>query len=248
MFMHATRFIFAFACLLHPPVFADEIRVAVASNFAPTLEKLAARFETTTAHTLTLISGSSGKHYAQITNGAPFDVFFSADSERPIKLEQENNAIAGSRFTYALGKLVLWSPNPDLIDASGEALNQNRFRHLAIANPKLAPYGLAAQQTLQQLGRWEALAPRLVRGENIEQCLQFVTSGNAELGFVAWSQIVANDELKTGSYWQVPTHLYSPIAQQAVLLKDTPAAREFLNFVRSAEARKMIQTSGYDTP
>jgi molybdate transport system substrate-binding protein len=227
---------------------AAEIRVAVASNFQPAMLALNQQFESGSDHRLTLIFGATGKHYAQIVNGAPFDVFLAADAERPRRLEQESLAVAGTRFTYALGKLVLWSPRSGYVDAQGRVLEHSDFRHLAIANPRLAPYGLAARQVLQALGLWQRLNERLVQGENIGQAYQFVESGNAELGFLAWSQVQGPNVPATGSLWLVPQQLYQPIEQQAVLLRDTAAGRALLRFLRSPQALKIIADHGYAVP
>jgi molybdate transport system substrate-binding protein len=227
---------------------ADELRVAVASNFRQAMSATALSFEQLSGHRVTLISGSTGKHYAQIVNGAPFDALFAADAERPRRLEAEQHIVPGSRFTYAIGKLVLWSPDPARVDAEGGVLRTGAFAHLAIANPELAPYGAAARQVLQQLGLWEQLAERLVRGENIGQAFQFVVTGNAELGFVARAQLAIPDRAFGGSSWQPPQSLYDPIEQQAVLLKDTPVGRAFMTFVQSEEARALIRAYGYDVP
>ncbi len=230
------------------PVHGDEIRAAVASNFAEAIQVLAGQFEAETGHRVTLIFGATGKHYAQISNGAPFDVFFAADEHRAERLEREGAAVPGSRFTYALGKLVLWSPRKGLVDSTGSVLRHGNFRYLAIANPRLAPYGRAAQEVLQTLGLWEALQGKMVRGENIGQAFQFIRSGNAELGFVALSQVKRPGGGIKGSWWEIPRKLYTPITQQAVLLKESEAARAFLGFVKSDAARKIIQSYGYDTP
>ncbi len=227
---------------------AEQMRVAVASNFADAMAAIARRFEAATQHRVALSTGSTGKLYAQIRNGAPFDAFFGADVRRPQLLEQERVAVPGSRFTYAVGRLVLWSPRPGYVDPEGRVLQRGAFRHLAIANPVLAPYGKAAQEVLQARGLWDALSGRLVRGENIGQTYQFVSTGNAELGFVAWSQLMRPGQTLAGSLWRVPQALYNRIEQQAVLLQDKPAAREFLAFVRSDEALKIIQDYGYDRP
>jgi len=226
---------------------ADEIRVAVASNFREAMEAAAERFEQRLGHEITLISGSTGKHYAQIVNGAPFDAFFAADSARPQRLEAERRIVPGSRFTYAVGKLVLWSSHEDVVELGGQLLRTDLFRHLAIANPELAPYGAAARQVLQALGLWEQLSDRLVRGENIGQTFQFVVTGNAELGFVARAQL-AQPPGFGGSAWEPPQSLYDPIEQQAVLLRDSPAGRAFMAFVKSEEARALIRAYGYDVP
>ncbi len=230
------------------PVHADTIRVAVASNFAPAIKALSQQFEQQTGHRVQLAFGSTGKQYAQIIHGAPFDAFFAADSKRPQLLEQQGIALPGSRFTYAIGKLVLWSPEPGRVDDQGQILQQGSLRHLALANPKLAPYGKAAEQVMRAQGVWQAWRGRIVRGENIGQALQFVKSGNAELGFVAWAQLRQPGSAVTGSWWTPPQSSYSPITQQAVLLNDNPVARQLLAFVRSDSARTLIQSYGYTLP
>ena len=232
---------------------ADELKVAVASNFYPTMKIIAKRYELRTAgssghHKVILIPGSSGKHYAQIMNGAPFDVFFSADIERARMLEQEGKIVAGTRFTYALGKLILWSSIDNYVDSKGETLNKKDFRYLAIANPKLAPYGKSAEEVLRSLKLWTNLKERLVQGENIAQTFQFIASGNAKLGFVAYSQIINPGLSIYGSFWEVPQSTYKPIEQQAVLLKDSYIGREFLSFVKSDESLSIIYESGYGLP
>jgi len=245
-----TRFFPILLCILAALApcrsFADEIRVAVASNFRNAMTALAGRFEDVSEHEVTLIPGSTGKHFAQIRNGAPFDAFFAADRLRPERLEAENLALPGSRFTYARGKLVLWSPKAGYVDSRGEVLKDGGFRHLAIANPALAPYGAAAREVMQTLGLWRKLEPQLVRGENIGQAFLFVGSGNAELGFVAWSQLKGTALPVTGSFWLVPDDLYSPIEQQAVVLRDNEAVQAFMSFVRSEEAASIIVAHGYD--
>ena len=229
------------------PASADEIRVAVASNFNDAIREIVGRFERKTAHEVTLVFGSTGKLYAQIRNGAPFHAFFAADAKRPRLLEEAGLGQPGSRFTYAVGRLALWSPKKAYVDNQGRVLDQGDFRHLALANPRLAPYGRAAREVLEKRRRWLALRDRLVRGENIGQTFQFVRSGNAELGFVAWSQLKRPGQPMTGSWWEVPQALYSPIEQQAVLLQDTSAARAFLAFVRGREALEVIVAYGYGT-
>jgi molybdate transport system substrate-binding protein len=232
------------------PAHAAEVSVAVAANFTAPLEKLAAAFAKESGHHLVISSGSSGKLYLQITAGAPFEVLLSADSERPLRLEKEGLAVAGTRFTYAIGKLVLWSREPGFVDPAGAVLAGGSFRHLAIPNPDIAPYGAAARQVLQGLDLWQKLGPRIVQGEDIGQTYQFLATGNAELGFVALSQIRAAGEPR-GSLWIVPAERYRPIEQQAVLLargKDNPAARAFLDFLRGAPARALIQEFGYGLP
>ena len=181
--------------------------------------------------------GSTGKLYAQIKNGAPFDVFFAADVKRPRLLEEDGLGLPGSRFTYAIGKLVLWSLKAAYVDDRGEVIEEGDFRHLALANPRLAPYGMAARQVLQRLDLWDRLAPRMVRGESAGQTYQFVASGSAELGFVARSQVTRPETPLPGSFWTVPEALHDPIDQQAVQLADRPAVKSFMELVRSAEGR-----------
>ena len=227
---------------------ADEIRVAAASNFTNPIKSIAERFTDTTGHKVTLIFGSTGKHYAQIKNGAPFDAFFAADVLRPELLEKECVALSGSRFTYAVGKVVLWSPKIGYVDSAGKVLAQRGFRYLAIANPKLAPYGKAAQEILQARKVWDVLQGNIVRGEDIGQTFQFVKSGNAELGFVAYSQIKRPGHPIEGSFWEIPQSLYTPIEQQAVLLKENTIAKDFLRFVKSEKSRNLIREYGYSVP
>lgn len=227
---------------------AAELRLAVASNFKEAMVLIVADFEAHSEHEVTLIPGSTGKHYAQIKNGAPFDLFFAADAVRPEQLEKEGAAVQGSRFTYAIGRLVLWSPRPDYVDSDGGVLMSKSYRYLAIANPRLAPYGLAAKEVLQSLELWQQMRGRMVRGENIAQAYQFVKSGNAEMGFVAYSQLKQRGEKIEGSWWLVPQALYTRIEQQAVILKDSEAARAFVTFIKSPEALKIIADVGYDTP
>ncbi len=229
-------------------VMADQIRIAVASNFIGAMTVLSETFELKTGHQVVLMFGSTGKHYAQIRNGAPFDLFFSADQERPERLENEGIAVPETRFTYAVGKVVLWSPKPDFVDSGGSVLKEGNFRYLAIANPRLAPYGRAAQEILESFGLWETLQGRLVRGENIGQTFQYVKSGNADLGFVAFAQIQSPGNSVSGSWWTIPKDLYLPIRQQAVLLIDSNPARAFLTFVKSHEAREIIREYGYSLP
>lgn len=224
---------------------ADEIRVAVATNFVPAMQALAERFEAASGHTVLVSSGSTGAHYAQIKNGAPFEAFFAADTERPRLLEAEGRAVPGSRFLYAVGRLALWSARPNYVDAAGAVLETLNFRHLAIANPELAPYGAAARDVLAARGILTQLDGRLVTGQDIGQTYSFVRTGNAELGFVAWAQLKQAGGEVPGSYWLVPETLHRPIEQEAVLLRDVPAARALFEFVRSAEARAIIRAFGY---
>ncbi|WJW76542.1 molybdate ABC transporter substrate-binding protein [Thiohalobacter sp. IOR34] len=226
---------------------AETLQVAVAANFAAALRALAERFHADSGHQLLLAVGSTGKQYAQIRHGAPFDLFFAADRRRPRLLEEAGLALPGSRFTYAVGRLALWSPDPARVDGEGQVLERGDFRHLAIANPRLAPYGLAASQVLRLRDLWARLLPKLVYGENIAQTFQFVASGNAELGFVAWSQLKRPGVAIPGSWWLVPAVLHSPIEQQAVQLTDSPAAADFLRFVKSRPGRRIIHDFGYAT-
>ncbi len=229
---------------------AAEVRVAVAANFAVPFKALTPAFEQSSGHKLVLVSGASGKLYAQIRSGAPLDVFLSADEATPTRLEQEGAGVAGSRFTYAIGRLVLWSAQPHAVDAQGAVLKTGQFKYLALAAPQLAPYGAAAVQTLTTLGLLKTLTPRLVQGESIGQTYNFVATGNAELGFVALSQVYAKGAISHGSGWLVPTHLYQPLRQDALLLtraKDNPAALALLAFLKTQATRAQIRALGYDT-
>lgn len=227
----------------------EEAAVAVAANFSEVAERLEKHFERDSGHTVTFAVGSTGKLYAQITHGAPFDAFLAADQARPERLEREGLAVAGSRFTYATGRLALWSREPGLVGRGGPAtLRRGDFRLLAIANPALAPYGAAARQTLESLDLWEGLEGRVVMGQTIGQAHAIVASGNAELGFVALSYVLSPRNELEGSRWDVPPHLHGPIRQDAVLLRrgaGNAAARGFLEFLRSETARAVIETYGY---
>ena len=228
------------------PALAAETQVAVAANFTEPAREIAAAFKAATGHTATLSFGSSGQFYAQIAHGAPYEVFLSADADRPQKAEHDGLGMRGTRFTYAIGRLVLFSRTPGLVDGAGAVLRGNRFEKLAIADPTAAPYGAAAVQTLQKLKLYDALKPRIVTGSSITQAYQFVDSGAAELGFVALSQLA---DVPGGSRWVVPAADHSPIAQQAILLttgKDNPAARAFLAFLRSRTAVAIIRRYGYE--
>ena len=224
---------------------ADEITVAVATNFAGAMNALVERFEATSGHDVLVSSGSTGGHYAQIKNGAPFEAFFAADTERPRLLEAEGLAVPGSRFLYAVGRVALWSARANYVDADGRVLEVGDFRHLAIANPELAPYGAAARDVLTARALWDRLQPRLAMGQDIGQAYGFVQTGNAELGFVAWAQLKQPGREIAGSYWLVPESLHRPIEQEAVLLRDVPAARALLEFMKSSEAREIIRGYGY---
>jgi molybdate transport system substrate-binding protein len=224
---------------------ADEIRVAVATNFSEPMAALVEQFERSSEHTVLLSAGSTGSHYAQIRNGAPFDAFFAADVERPKLLEEQGNAVAGSRFLYAVGRLVLWSPQPGVVYGDGRVLETGTFRFLAIANPDLAPYGAAAREVLTARNIWDQLQQRIVQGQDVGQAYSFVHTGNAELGFVAYSQLKKPTGAIEGSYWLVPETLHRPIEQEAVLLRDVSAARAFIEFVKSPAARETIRGFGY---
>jgi molybdate transport system substrate-binding protein len=227
---------------------AEETQVAVAANFTAPAKLIAAEFEKETGHKAVLAFGATGKLYAQIKNGAPFEVLLAADDRTPAKLEEEGMAVRDSRFTYAVGQLVLWSARPDLVDEEGEVLEKGDFKHLAIANPKTAPYGAAAIETLTALKLLDAVTPKLVQGENIAQTHQFVVSGNAELGFVALSQVWKDGKLTSGSAWVVPEALHAPIRQDAVLLNSgagNAAAVAWLDFLKGEKAREVIHAFGY---
>ncbi len=227
---------------------ADTVSVAVAANFTAPMQKIAAAFEADTGHKAELSFGATGKFYAQITNGAPFQILLSADDTTPAKLEKDGKAVAQTRFTYAIGTLVLWSAQPGYVDAQGQILQTGDFKHLALANPKLAPYGLAATQAMNKLGLTAKLQPRWVQGENIAQTYQFVATSNAQLGFVALSQVMVDGKITQGSAWQVPAQLHDPIRQDAALLlpgKESAAAAALLQYLRSDKARAIIQAYGY---
>ncbi|MFJ7567715.1 molybdate ABC transporter substrate-binding protein [Herminiimonas sp. NPDC097707] len=234
---------------LSASAFAEEVQVAVAANFTAPMKAIAADFEKATGHKTVLSFGSTGKFYSQITNGAPFEVFLAADDETPIKLEKENGIVAGSRFTYAIGKLVLWSAKPDFVDAKGEILKKGSFDHIALANPKLAPYGAAAVETMNKLGVQEKLQAKFVQGDSIGQAFSFVSTGNAELGFVALSQVYEGGKIKSGSAWIVPANLHNAIRQDAVILskgKDNKAASALIEYLKSEPAKAVIRSFGYD--
>jgi len=227
---------------------AAEVQIAVAANFTAPAKLIAADFEKDTGHKALLAFGATGKFYAQISNGAPFEVLLAADDETPARLEQEGAAVTGSRFTYAIGRLVLWSAKPGYVDDRGEVLKKAGFRHLAIANPKLAPYGAAAVEVLTALKLLDTVQPKFVQAENIAQAYQFVATGNAELGFVALSQVIKDGRIAAGSAWIVPANLHPPIKQDAVLLdrgKGKPAAEAWLSYLRGDKARAVIRSFGY---
>ncbi|MBL8445838.1 MAG: molybdate ABC transporter substrate-binding protein [Zoogloeaceae bacterium] len=243
------RLLFILLALAAARVFAAEVQVAAAANFTTPMQKIAAEFERESGHKVLLSFGATGKFYAQIRNGAPFQILLAADEATPAKLEQEGAAVAGSRFTYAVGKLVLWSARSGMVDPRGEVLKRGGFDHLAIANPRLAPYGMAALESMKAMGVYESLEGKLVQAENIAQAYQFVASENALLGFVALSQVMEGGVLKGGSAWIVPASLHAPIHQDAVLLttgQGNPAAVALLRYLQGAKARSIIQAYGYD--
>lgn len=241
---------FLLACAaLTTPALGAEVKVAVAANFTAPMQKIAQVFEQETGHKAILSFGATGAFYAQIRNGAPFQVLLGADDATPLRLEKEGLGVPGSRFTYAIGKLVLWSKQPGLVDNKGEVLRSGSFQRLAIANPKLAPYGRAAMEAVSRLGVLARVQPKIVQGENISQTYQFVATQNAQLGFVALSQVYADGRINQGSGWIVPSGLYSPIRQDAVLLnsgKDNPAATALLAFLRGEKSRTLIRAYGYE--
>lgn len=227
-----------------PVVLADDVLIAVASNFSSTAEKITEQFERETGHEVRLAFGSTAHHYAQIVNGAPFDVFLAADDVRPELLEASGQAVAGSRFTYALGKLVLWSN--EIGFAKQENLREvGNYEYLSIANPRVAPYGLAAIEVLRSLDILELVQDKIVRGENVTQAFQFVEAGAAQLGFVSLAQVRSFDGVQTENFWLVDSDLHSPIRQQAVLLSDTKAAKDFMQYLGSDEVGQMIHRAGY---
>lgn len=228
---------------------ADEVLVAVAANFAAPMARLADDFKAATGHTLQLASGATGKFYSQIVAGAPFEVLLSADDTTPRRLIAEGHAVAGSAFTYAVGQLVLWSVTPGLVDAQGAVLASGRFRKIAIASPKTAPYGRAAMEVLVARGLEGPLSLKLVTGESVAQAYQFVATGNAELGFVALSQVQVPGKPMVGSMWRVPASLHAPMRQDAVLLKagaGRPAAAALLQWLRGEPAQAVIRSYGYE--
>lgn len=228
------------------PAFAADTQVAVAANFTEPAKAIAAAFQRTTGHRALLSFGSSGQFFTQIAHGAPYEVFLSADAERPTKAEQQGLGIKGSRFTYAVGRLVLFSRTPGLVDPHGAVLKRGGFQKLAIADPMAAPYGEAAIESLRKLGLYDALQPKIVKGASITQAYQFVATGAAELGFVAQSQVAGEPG---GSRWLVPASLHAPIDQQAILLmsgKDSATARAFLEFLKGPQARGIIRRYGYE--
>jgi len=228
---------------------AADIHVAVAANFAAPMQKIAKLFEQASGHKVLLSFGSTGNLYAQIKNGAPFQMFLSADDETPIKLEKEGLGLAATRFVYATGKLVLWSAQPNFVVDQGDILKTQQFQRLAIANPKLAPYGVAAVETLNKLSLLQEVQNKFVQGENIAQAYQFVATGNAPLGFVALSQVMMDGKIAKGSAWVVPAEFHAPLRQEAIVLqkgKDNAAVSALFNYLRSDNAKQVMRAYGYD--
>ncbi len=236
-------------CFLPLVAQAAEVSVAVAANFTAPMKVIAQDFEKDTGHKATLAFGATGQFYAQIRNGAPFAILLAADDATPAKLEIEGLGVAGTRFTYATGKLALWSKKADLVDNRGDILRSGKFDKIAIANPKLAPYGAAAIEVVERMGLTAAITPKIVEGSNIGQTFQFVSSENAPLGFVALSQVFEGGRIKEGSGWIVPSNMYKPIKQEAIVLnagKDNSAAQALMQYLRSEKAKAVIRSSGYE--
>jgi molybdate transport system substrate-binding protein len=241
-------FVIALA-LAAPLADAGEVIVAVAANFSAPMQQIAAVFEADTGHKARLAFGATGAFYSQIRNGAPFELLLGADDETPTRLEKEGFAVAGTRFTYATGRLVLWSAQPGVVDDHGDILRSGNIERIAIANPKLAPYGHAALETMTKLGVYARWREHLVQGENVAQAYQFVATGNARLGFVALSQVMAGGKVAKGSAWIVPANLHTPLRQDAVILnrgKDNAAARAFADYLQGEKARGIIRAFGYE--
>lgn len=242
------RNMLAVALLATSAAHGAEVSVAVAANFTAPMQKIAVQFEQDTGHKAVLSFGATGKFYAQIANGAPFGVLLAADDSTPEKIAREGLGDGATRFTYAIGQLVLWSRQPGYVDAEGKVLHKTDWRHITIANPKLAPYGLAAMQTLDKRGLTAQVLPRIVQGENIGQAYQFAASGNAPLGFVALSQVMEDGKLREGSAWIVPAGMHEPIRQDAIVLKPAQgnaAAAALMGYLRGAKARAIIKSYGY---
>lgn len=234
--------------LAYTQLHAAEVRIAVAANFTDVTRRIIPLFRKTTGNTVLASYGSTGKLFAQIENGAPYELLLAADTERPLRAEKEGLTVPGKRFIYAKGRLVMWSATRKLFSNGESYLRQDSFHHLAMANPKTAPYGLAARQVLQHLGLWSRIQDKLVRGESVSQTFQFVASENAEAGFVAYAQVKAWRG-QPGTVWLVPVAYYSPIEQSVVLLKKgagNPAALAFFEFLRSEAVREIIESFGYE--
>lgn len=249
----SAKLLFGLLLALAEPVLADEVQVAVAANFMAPMKAIAADFEKDTGHKTVLAFGTVGKFYAQIHNGAPFEVMVAADEETPAKLARDGLGLGDTRYVYAIGKLVLWSAKPGFVDDKGEVLKKGDFQHLALANPKLAVYGAAGMDVMKRLGVLPALEPKFVFAENITQAHMFVSSGTAELGFVAYSQVAGKDGsgIASGSAWMVPQEFYSPIRQDVIVLakgKDNPAASALASYLKTPKAKAVIRSFGYDLP
>ena len=228
---------------------AEQVTVAVAANFSAPMQKIAQAFEQDTGHKAVLAFGSTGNFYAQIRNGAPFQVFLSADDETPLRLEKEGLVIAGTRFSYAVGRVVLWSRQPGLVDDKGEVLRSGKFERIAITNPKLAPYGAAVIEALNKLGLLSEIQPKFVQGENLTQTYQFIATENAPLGFIALSQVFVDGKFTQGSAWVVPASLHTPIRQDAVLLSkggSSSAATALMAYLKTDKAKSIIRAYGYE--
>ena len=235
-------------CFAFATAQADEVQVAVAANFTAPIQAIASDFEKDTGHKLIAAYGATGQFYTQIKNGAPFEVFLAADDSTPEKLEKEGEIVPGSRFTYAIGTLALWSAKDGYVDDAGKVLEENTFKHLSIANPKAAPYGLAATQVLAKMGLSDKVRDKIVEGQNITQAYQFVSTGNAELGFVALSQIYKDGKVSSGSAWIIPEAMHDPIKQDAVILKkgaNNPAAKALADYLKGPKAAAIIKSYGY---
>jgi molybdate transport system substrate-binding protein len=240
----------AFSLMTVSSVSAEEAQIAVAANFTAPMKAIIEVFEEDTGHKVQASYGSTGKLYAQIKNGAPFEALLAADQERPERLEEEGVGLPGSRFTYAIGTLVLWSADADKVEDGAALLKSGDFNKLSIANPKLAPYGVASIETLEALGLKAAIEPKLVMGENIAQTYQFVDTRNADIGFVALSQVMQDGEIVKGSGWIVPSEMHAPIRQDAVILesgKDNPAVTELFAYLKGEKAQAVIRDFGYET-
>ena len=236
------------AAALLPAAHAGEVSVAVAANFTAPMQRIAAQFEQDTGHKAVLSFGATGKFYAQINNGAPFGILLAADDTTPEKIAKEGKGVDASRYTYAIGQLVLWSKQAGYVDDKGAVLKTGDYQHIAVANPKLAPYGQAAMETLDKLGLTAQVSPKIVQGENIGQTYQFAASGNAQLGFVALSQVMEGGKIREGSAWVVPESMHEPIRQDAILLntaKDNIAAKALLTYLKSDTAQAIIKSYGY---
>lgn len=244
-----TRFLcllFALSCAA--AAVAGEVQVAVAANFSAPMQEIAHDFERDSGHKVLVSVGATGKFYAQIKNGAPFEVLLAADSETASRLSAEGNAVAGSQFTYAIGKLVLWSPTPGLVDDKGQVLKSANITHVSYCNPKVAPYGAAAVEAMKSLGVYEALKSKLVEGDSVGQAYLFVSTGSAQVGFVALSQVYKDGKIASGSAWILPANLYAPIRQDAVVLtkgKDNVAAADFVRYLKSDKAKAVMRAYGY---